>query len=149
MARFRYRLQNILNIKLKMEDQAKQQFSAARMQLDQEEEKLQALIERKQGYENRARQLLNGVLNVREIEDNKNAILTMDSYIDAQKTRVAKARKNLEEARTHMTVAIQERKTQETLREKAFEEFLREENRAESKVIDELTSYTYGQRQEG
>ena len=47
-----------------------------------------------------------------------------------------------------MKVAMQERKTQETLREKAFDAFVREENRAESKVIDELTSYTYGQKQE-
>lgn len=29
---------------------------------------------------------------------------------------------------------------------KAFEAFLQEENHAESKAIDELTSYTYGQK---
>ena len=34
----------------------------------------------------------------------------------------------------------------DTLREKAFEAFLQEENHAESKAIDELTSYTYGQK---
>lgn len=148
MARFRYRLQKVLNIKLKLEDQAKQEFSTARMLLIQEEEKLEALLERKRGYEDRARELLSGVLNVQEIETNKNAILTMDGYIADQRMHVEKARRRLESARERMTVAMQERKTQETLREKEFEEFLREENRAESKVIDELTSYTYGQRQE-
>ena len=148
MARFRYRLQKVLNIKLKLEDQAKQEFSTARMLLNQEEEKLEALLERKREYEDRARELLSGVLNVQEIETNQNAILTMDGYIADQRMHVEKARRRLEDARERMTVAMQERKTQETLREKAFEEFLREENRAESKVIDELTSYTYGQRQE-
>ncbi len=39
-----------------------------------------------------------------------------------------------------------ERKTHEKLKEKAFEEFLMEEKRQESKEIDQLTSYTYGQR---
>ena len=34
----------------------------------------------------------------------------------------------------------------ERLKEKAFEQFMREENAAESKAVDELTSYTYGQR---
>ena len=34
----------------------------------------------------------------------------------------------------------------ETLREKAFEVFMQEENHTESKAIDELTSYTYGQK---
>jgi flagellar FliJ protein len=148
MARFRYRLQNVLNIKEKMEDQAKQEFSTARMLLDDEEEKLMSLKQKKSTYEEKAKELLSGKLNVREIETNKNAILVMDNYIAAQRIQVDKARHRLENARERMTVAMQERKTQETLREKAFEEFLREENRAESKVIDELTSYTYGQKQE-
>lgn len=148
MARFRYRLQKVLNIKLKLEDQAKQEFSNARILLSQEEEKLEALLERKRGYEDHAKELLCGVLNVQEIEANKNAILTMDGYIADQRIHVEKAGRRLEQARERMTTAMQERKTQETLREKEFEEFMREENRAESKVIDELTSYTYGQRQE-
>ena len=42
--------------------------------------------------------------------------------------------------------AMQEKKTQERLKEKAFEEFVREENAKESKEIDELVSYTYGQK---
>lgn len=148
MARFRYRLQNILNIKLKMEEQAKQNFSTARILLDEEEEKLAILRERKYGYEEYARKLLNGSLNVREIESNQNAILAMDGFIAAQQLEVNKAVRRLEAARESMTAAMQERKTQETLREKAFDEFMREESRAESKAIDELTSYTYGQRQE-
>lgn len=45
-----------------------------------------------------------------------------------------------------MAEAMKERKMHETLREKAFEAFLQEENHAESKAIDELTSYTYGQK---
>lgn len=148
MARFRYRLQNVLNIKLKMEDMAKQEFANAKRNLDAEEQKLEALSERKRGYEDRAKELLSGVLNVQEIESNKNAILTMDGYIAAQREQVEQARRRLEDVREHMTVAMQERKTQETLRERDFEEFLQEEKRAESKVIDELTSYTYGQKQE-
>ncbi len=148
MAKFRYRLQNVLNIKLKMEDMAKQEFSTAKMLLDEEEEKLSGLRARKKEYEQLARTLLNGVLNVREIEINQNAILTMDGYIAEQYVQVENARRKLENAREHMKVAMQERKTQETLREKAFDAFVREENRAESKVIDELTSYTYGQKQE-
>ncbi len=148
MAKFRYRLQNVLNIKLKMEDMAKQEFSTAKMLLDEEEEKLYGLQARKKEYEQLARALLNGVLNVREIETNQNAILTMDGYIAEQHLQVENARRKLENARERMKVAMQERKTQETLREKAFDAFVREENRAESKVIDELTSYTYGQKQE-
>ena len=57
MARFIYRMQSILNIKEKMEEQARMEFAAARMRLDEEELKLQALIERKESYEEQGREL--------------------------------------------------------------------------------------------
>lgn len=146
MARFRYSLQSVLDIKMKMETQAKQEFSTAKRLLDEENDKLAVLFERKAGYEEEARGLLSGTLKVREIEETKNAILTMDDYIVRQKEQVALAQRRMDGAREKLTEIMKERKTHETLREKAFEEFLREENRQESKSIDELTSYKYGQR---
>ena len=146
MAKFVFSLQSILNIKLKMETQAKQAFAAAKNRLDEEEQKLEELYRRKSFYEEHAKELLQGSLRIREIEDNKNAILMMDSYILEQRQRVENAMEALERERERMTEAVKERKTYETLREQAFEEFLQEENKAESKSVDELVSYTYGQR---
>lgn len=148
MAKFRYSLQSILDIKLKMETQAKQAFAAAKSALDDEEDALRQLFERKRGYEEKAKALLSGSLNVREIEDNKNALLVLDGYIAEQKQRVALAEKRLEKARMELTEVMMERKTHETLREQAFQEFLQEENKAESKTVDELVSYTYGQKRQ-
>ena len=133
MARFRYSMQSILNIKMKMETQAKQEFSAARAALDREEER-------------RAQELLAGALDVGKIEENRTAIQRMEDYIAEQRLRVAAAEKNLEQARIRLTEVMMERKTHETLKEKAFDAFLMEEKRQEGKEIDELTSYTYGQR---
>lgn len=148
MARFRYSMQSILDIKVKMETLAKQQFSAAKYALDEEEEKLAGLFKRKSDYEELARTLLQGSLNVRDIEDNKNAILMMDQYIAEQKIEVRKAEKRLEHAREELAEVMKERKMHETLREKAFEGFMQEENRQEGKSVDELTSYTYGQKRQ-
>lgn len=148
MAKFRYSMQSILDIKVKMETLAKQQFSSAKYALDEEEEKLAALRRRKSDYEQLAHTLLQGTLNVRDIEDNKNAILMMDQYIAEQKKEVRKAEKRLERAREELAEVMKERKMHETLREKAFESFMQEENRQEGKSVDELTSYTYGQKRQ-
>lgn len=148
MARFRYSLQSILDIKMKMETQAKQEFSAAKNALDEEEEKLSELYLRLTEYENRSKELLMGTLRVRDIEDNKNALLKMEEYIALQKHQVAMAEKKLNVAREHLTDVMKERKTHEALRDKAFEEFMQEENKAEGKAVDELTSYTYGQKRQ-
>ncbi|MCM1025696.1 MAG: flagellar export protein FliJ [Roseburia sp.] len=146
MARFRYSMQSILNIKTKMETQAKQEFSAASAALREEEERLQALYDRKAAYEREAEALLSGILRIRDIEDNKRAILCMEDYIVGQKKRITIAERNLELARERLTEVMRERKTHETLKDKDFEQFLAEEKRREGKEVDELTSYTYGQR---
>ena len=70
----------------------------------------------------------------------------MEDFIVSQKMRVEMAERKLEEARERLTEVMMERKTHETLKEKAFQIFLMEEKRQESKEIDQLTSYTYGQR---
>ena len=146
MARFRYSMQSILNIKLKMETQAKQEFPVAKTALDEEEERLEKLCDRKRGYERRGTELLSGTLNIREIGENQAAIRCMEDYIERQQMNVDMAEENLEKARQRLTMVQIERKTHETLKEKAFEAFLMEEKRLESKEIDQLTSYTYGQR---
>ena len=55
MAKFRYSLQNILNIKEKMETQAKQEFGMAQTALNVEIEHLERLKARKTGIRRRIR----------------------------------------------------------------------------------------------
>ena len=68
MAKFQYSLQSILEIKTKLETRAKQEFAKAQGLLAEEEQKLKELEKRRQMYEEKTRSLLQGVLNVREIE---------------------------------------------------------------------------------
>ena len=146
MAKFRYRMQSILNIKYQFETQAKMEVGRAQMRLGEEEEKLQKLIDRKNAYLEEGRQMRKRALNVNDLRDNRNAMLIMDEMIMAQRLEVARAEEALEEARAKLTEIMQERKMHEKLKEKALLQFLEEEKAAESKVVDELTSYTYGQR---
>ena len=78
MAKFRYRMQSILDIKMKLEIQAKQEFSSAKAALDEELDKMVKLQKRKAGYEAKAVELLQGTLKLKEIQINKAVILKMD-----------------------------------------------------------------------
>ena len=146
MARFRYRMQSILDIKEKLEDQARQELASAQAALNGETRRLEELKARKSGYEEEAAGLLSGTLILREIEDNKSAILRMDEYIALQRERVRAAERQVEKARERLQEVMQERKMHENLKEHAFEAFLEEEKKQEGKEVDELTSYTYGQK---
>ena len=79
MSKFIYRMQNILNIKYKLEDQAKTEFMLANQILREEEEKLQKLKERKLGYEETVRQLLRHHLVVDRIKENQEILTTKKS----------------------------------------------------------------------
>ena len=147
MSKFIYRMQNILNIKYKLEDQAKIEFMLANQTLREEEEKLQNLKNRKSGYEENVRNLLKNHLEVDRIKENREAIVRMGEFIAAQTVRVNDAKRQVEIKAAKMTELMQERKAQEKLKEKAFEKFMQDENAKESKEIDELVSFTYGKKQ--
>ena len=57
MAKFRYRMQSILNIKYQLETQAKMEVGRAQMRLNEEQEKLQTLFDRKEAYMEEGRQI--------------------------------------------------------------------------------------------
>ncbi|MBQ8085518.1 MAG: flagellar export protein FliJ [Lachnospiraceae bacterium] len=143
MAKFIYRMENILNIKYKMEEQAKQEYMTVRMRLNEAEEELERLKRRKDGYFDTYRQLVSEKLKVLEIEQCKEAIILMDEYIAAQKQVVKSIEMELEVAIRKMNEAMQERKIHEKLKENQFEIFLQELNQEEMKEIDQLVSYQY------
>ena len=146
MAKFVYRMQSLLDIQYQLESQAKMEFGRAQMRLNQEEDKLQVLIDRKAAYLEEGRRMRNDRLHIMDLKDNRNAMLIMDDMIETQRGQVALAQKAVDEARRRLQEVMQQRKMHEKLREKALATFVREENAAEHKAVDELTSYTYGQR---
>ncbi|MCM1261629.1 MAG: flagellar export protein FliJ [Butyrivibrio sp.] len=146
MAKFVYRMQSILNIKNQMETQAKMELGQAQRRLMEEEEKLSVLYNRKKGYLEEGRKLRQETLKVQSLRDNEYALARMDEFIELQKLNIKKAEDIVEAARVKLEEIMKERKMQEKLREKAFEEFVHEINAQESKEVDELVSYTYGQK---
>ena len=143
MAKFIYKMQNILEIKEKLESQEKIAFGIANQKLAEEQEKLQELLVRQAGYEAKLKELTSGDLNIRDINNCKKSIDSMKSMVRDQMIAVHTAQRNVENARIRMNEAMKERKTQENLQEKAFEEFKQELLAEESKITDELVSYTY------
>ena len=146
MAKFRYRMQSILDITNQMENQAKMELGQAQRRLMEEEERLELLKDRKEAYLEEGRKMRLHTLSVRKLRDNEYAVARMEEFIEAQIRNVKRAENEVEAARLKLQEIMKERKSHERLREKAFEQFIAEENAKESKEVDELTSYTYGQR---
>lgn len=143
MAKFVYRMQSILDIKIKLENQAKIAYGVANSKLVEEQEKLREILTRRAAYENEAKELVSGTINVVKIRENKRAIDVIKSQQRTQMMNVHVAEKNVEAARKHLNEVMTERKTHEKLKERSFEQFKQELQYAENKEIDELVSYSY------
>lgn len=143
MAKFVYRMQNILNIKQKLETQAQMAYSIANQKYLEEQKVLQQYLIRRVGYEKQLKEAMQGDLNLQEVAHARANVNDMKTIVRRQMIQVHTAEKAMEDARVALNEVMQERKVQEKLREKAFEEFKQELAAAETKEIDELVSYTY------
>ncbi|MCH5332355.1 MAG: flagellar export protein FliJ [Agathobacter sp.] len=141
--KFVYRMQNILNIKQKLETQAQMAFALANQAYMAEQEKLQGYLVRRVGYERRLKELMSGAIDVQSVTNARADLNAMKTIVRRQMMEVHKAELVLEDARRALNEVMQERKVQEKLREKAFDEFKHELAVEEMKEIDELVSYTF------
>ena len=148
MAKFIYRMQNILELKEKLEEQAKNEYSIAKARVEEECEKLDAITRTKEEYECRLRNQMNNRLVIADIRQSTHAIKTLEFKQEEQQVMVLRAKKNVDIARGKMNLAMVERKTQEKLKENAFELFKKELIEVENKENDELVSFKYNKSNE-
>lgn len=147
MAKFQYRLQNILDIKTNLEAQAKANYGNAKKKLYEEQEKLARMNARKKEMEDCYRRYAQGAVMIKKLLETKRAIDFMREQIKEQYVQVRVAQKNLEVAKARLQELMKERKTFDKLREHAFDDFLLEQNAQEMKEIDELVSYRFNDKE--
>ncbi|MBO5176359.1 MAG: flagellar FliJ family protein [Lachnospiraceae bacterium] len=159
MAKFVYKMQSLLNIKEKLEDQAKTAFGLAKAVLNEEEEKLAEFLRKKNLYIEQKRETMASISpnmsegsSVRQqlisLNQLENAIKTMELRIAEQILVVRQAEKNVQLAQAKLENAMKERKIQEKLREHALEEFLKEMEAADQQEINELVTFRFGKAKE-
>ena len=148
MAKFYYRMQNILNIKEKLESQAKVQYSQAKRKFDDETDKLKDLMNIKSRYEKELVNVMESKLDIRKMRELNLAIDSTSDRIELQKIEVIKAYKRMNVAKEKLSEVMMERKMHEKLRENAFDDFVKQINLDELKEIDELVSFKFNSEEQ-
>lgn len=143
MAKFVYKMQNILDIKNKLETQEKTAFAMAMQKLRVEEERLERIDKEILRYEELIRKQNEAFIDIQEWKHCNEALEYKKNERKNQIQQIKLAEKNVEIARGRLNKVMVERKTQEILKEKAFQDFVHEVNEGEKKEVDELVSFTY------
>ena len=144
MAKFVYKMQSLLNIKEKLEEQEKTAYGLAKSALNEAEEKLAFLVAKKNRYLEEKRQRMSELLDVLELARLEQAVHSTELLIDDQVLVVKRAGKAVALAQIRLENAMKERKIQEKLKEKALEEFKKEEEAKEQQEINELVTFRFG-----
>jgi len=135
-AKFKYRLQIVLDLRIRKEDQLKLDLAAATRVRDGEVVKLNQMVDRRQ----KAQKSLEGHLAegaVSEVQMTNDFIQAMTAKVDAQNRSVARANVNVEEIRKKLMEASKERQIMDKHKEKAKEEWMAEQKKLEAKTVDE------------
>lgn len=144
MARFTFRLQSVLNLREKVEDQKELEYARALQKVAEEEAKERTLVERKALKTEELTELVSKEgIDPYEVSRYNDFIEVLKERIVEQRKAVATAKAAAEAKRLELVEAMRERKTIERLRENAFEEYLEEEKHLEQKQVDDVVSYKY------
>ena len=148
MAKFLYSMQNVLNIKERLETQAKTEFAEMNNRLSIEQDTMRRLVKRMNMYEQLAKDSATKNVDIVEMRRCNEAIKIIKNQITQQAVRIRIAERNVDNAMKKLTEAVQDRKIHEKLKEKAFDEFKLELNAQEMKEIDETVSFNYNNKDE-
>lgn len=148
MAKFIFSMENILQIKYKLEDQAKAEYGMQLSILRQEELKLESLRQRRDALQQELKEQVSDVLDLFRIRQLEDGVENIKYNMNLQRIVIADQQKRVEKARKKLDEAMKERKTYEKLKEKAFEAFQQEVLAQEQKEVDELVSFRFGNTEE-
>jgi len=159
MAKFIYKMQSLLNIKEKLEDQAKTAFGLAKAALNEEEARLAEYVKKKNQYVEQKRDAMASISpnmsegrtvqqQLQNIYQLEQAVKSMEYRIAEQILVVRQAEKNVQLAQAKLENAMKERKIQEKLKEHALEDFLKEMEAADQQEINELVTFRFGKARE-
>lgn len=148
MARFIFSMENILQIKYKLEDQAKAEYGMQLAILRQEELKLESLRQRRDAMQEELKKQVSDVLDLFRIRQLEDGVENIKYNMNLQRIVIADQQRRVDQARMKLDEAMKERKTYEKLKEKAFEVFRQELLAQEQKEVDELVSFRFGSTEE-
>lgn len=146
MAKFLFRLQGFLNLKVKVEDQKKLAYAQALRKLEEAKQLKQKLENEKENSISSFKKGVQEKIDSFRFQQYNNHIELMKKKIQEQDKVIALAKENAEKKRLDLVEAVKERKMLETLKEKAHVEYVNDEKIAEQKIVDEIVSYQYNDR---
>ncbi|MCL1989023.1 MAG: flagellar export protein FliJ [Firmicutes bacterium] len=143
MAKFVFRLQSYLGVKEQMENLKKNEYGVALRHLEEEKQRKRLLEQELQENVTELKNSVRRIIAPPEIRRYNNRIQVLQTWIVEQDLRIKAAEEFAEKKRLELVETMKEKKSLETVKEHSYEEYLKDEQRAEQAVVDGIVSYRY------
>ena len=138
---FRFKLQRVLDLKLKQEDEKKNQIATLMQAIKTKEDELEALISEKKQKEFSLNDNRKRGISILEIRNINQYLLFLDKKINTLRFEISSLESNLNQKRLEYLELQKETKTFEKLKEKDYEKYLYNEKKEEEKMIDQIVTF--------
>ena len=149
MAKFVFRLQSYLGVKEQLEEQKKSEYGQAMKRLEEERQRKRVFEQELEENLYNFKKILATLIVPVEIRRYNSRIELLKVWIVEQEERIKAAERYVDEKRFELVEAMKERKALETVKERNYEEYMKDEQRAEQVVVDGVVSYQYAGRRAG
>ncbi len=147
MAKFTYKFESILKLKVQLEDNQKNELGKSVKRYEKEKSYLGHINNEMSYCVERINKELANTITVNEMLIHNNYIEYLKTAANRQKEVVKEALQNVDIQREKLIEIVKERKTLEKLKERKYEEYLKEADIEEQKVIDEIISFKQSEGQ--
>jgi len=143
MAKFIFKLQALLNIKIKMEDNLKNKMGKAIQKLERNKDILKSIENKKSTCINEFNLKTSGKFVLKDLKEYSAYISHLNHKIELQKENVKSAQKNVDKVREELLALMQEREVLDKLKAKKYKRFMEEELKKEQKLNDEIVNFKH------
>jgi len=137
MSAFKFRLERVLNVRGVMEERAKNEWGLQERAARDEREKLARLKEQEQEIKDFG----HAHFDIERRQATYSFLDVLRPRIERQEVRVRQQEELAQKAKEAWLLARQETKKVSTLREKQYAAFVKEQERKEQKVLDDMRSH--------
>lgn len=149
LAKFVFKMQQLLNIKKQLEDTIKNQLGAAIRKLEKEKEYLKKLESEKMHHINCIRQSMQEGISVHKLLEFNVFLDSFEHKINNQKKVINDAKVVADKIRERLVQVVKEKKMLEILREKKLQDHRISEQRKEQLALGEIANYKYIEHKAG
>jgi len=142
MKKFIFRYERILKIRKDKVEEIKNKLSKLNYDLSQKEKKLDNIFIQRDKFFKENNILLEKGCSVGELKNINEFSSFYRKNIDALKYEIKNLKNNIEKVMNELSEAVKEEKIMEKLKEKEYEVYLENIEKAEGKVIEEIVNYS-------